>query len=196
MSKSTRPLIIAAATSAAAVASYWVYQSVSSYGWEGTLRYIWEGDPYIPRVREYIEILESCESSKIRQEELIWNIEECLERARLDSVDDDTHTAESTPSTATATTVTTKEVVRLWVKNFSPIGGDLVRKLAQLSHSLDSLAAQVDSILVSTEDAADNSRTWIDIKKRKKLLSKQLVLAMERTDALMAAYKVLLEKRP
>ena len=198
MANTTRPLILAAATSAAAAASYWMYQTVSSYGWEGTLRYIWEGDPYSPRVREFMDILDDCENSKQQQEEVIWNIEEALERARLDSIDDDlpvvaTRTAADSSSSSSATT--NKEVVRLWIRNFAPIGGDLERSLAQLSHVLDELAAQVDSILVSMEVGADNSQTWNEIKKRKKLLSKQLVLDMERTDALMASYKVLQESK-
>jgi hypothetical protein len=147
---------------------------VSQYGWDGTLRYIWEGDPYSPKVRHYMETLDDADQSRKSQERLIAAIEEALERARLDSIDD---------------TKTTREIVKAWITIFRP--KNLEKSLSQLDTVLDKLAAKVDGILIS---AADNSRVFQELKRRKKLLSKQLVLAMERTDALLASYRILQEQ--
>jgi hypothetical protein len=169
MSNNSRPIILVAATAASAAASFWLYQSVASYGWEGTLRYVWEGDPYTPQVREYIDILDSV---------------------------DDAETSSSPKSTTTDKLPTTNEIVRLWMSNFETAGrGDLEKNLAYLSTVLDKLAAQVDGVLVGAKDGADSSRTWMELKRRKRLLSKQLVLAMERADALLASFQVLQEQR-
>jgi hypothetical protein len=170
---STRNAIAVTATAAiTAVTSYWLYQSASQYGWDGTLRYIWEGDPYSPKVRHYMETLDKADESIKSQERLIAAIEEALERARLDSIDD---------------TKTTKEIVKAWVANFRP--KNLEKSLSQLDTELDKMAAKVDGILI-----ADNSRVFQELKRRKKLISKQLVLAMERTDALLASYQILQEQ--
>jgi hypothetical protein len=194
MSNNSRPIILVAATAASAAASFWLYKSVTSYGWEGTLRYVWEGDPYTPQVREYIDILDRVDDSRLHQESLIWTIEEALERARLDSVDDSE--TSSSPKSATDKLSTTNEIVLLWMSNFETVGrGDLEKNLAHLSTVLDKLAAQVDGVLVGAKDGADSSQTWTELKRRKKLLSKQLVLAMERADALLASFQVLQERK-
>jgi hypothetical protein len=172
---STRNVIAVTATATiTAAASYWLHHSVSQYGWDGTLRYIWEGDPYSPKVRHYMETLDDADQSRKSQERLIAAIEEALERARLDSIDD---------------TKTTREIVKAWITIFRP--KNLEKSLSQLDTVLDKLAAKVDGILIS---AADNSRVFQELKRRKKLLSKQLVLAMERTDALLASYRILQEQ--
>jgi hypothetical protein len=174
---STRNTIAVTATAAiTAAASYWLYQSASQYGWDGTLRYIWEGDPYSPKVRHCMETLDEADESRKTQERLIAAVEEALERARLDSIDD---------------TKTTQEIVKAWVANFRP--KNLEKSLSQLDTALDKLAAAVDGILISAADGADNSSVFQELRRRKKLLSKQLVLAMERTDALLASYQVLQE---
>ena len=172
---------LTATATLAAATSYWFYQKVTEYGWDGTMRYIWVGDPYSPTIRGYVETLDQVEETRKSQERLIGIIEEALERARLDSVDDDSYK-----------TKTTKEMVKLWMANLVP--RNLEQSLAQLDTTLDRLAAQVDRIVISAEEeASTNSRVMQDIKSRKRLLSKQLVLAMERTDALLASYQVLQE---
>jgi hypothetical protein len=167
-------LIGAVATAATAAASYWIYQSVSQYGWDGTLRYVWEGDPYSPHVRASMETMEQAEQARHVLETLISTIEEALERARLDSIDD---------------AASTKEIGKLWMANFAP--SNLETSLTKLSYTLDKLAAKVDGVLVAGGD--QHSSVQQDLKRRKKLLSKQIVLAMERADALLAAYEVLQE---
>jgi hypothetical protein len=121
-----------------------------------------------------METLDEADQSRKSQERLIAAIEEALERARLDSIDD---------------TKTTREIVKAWITIFRP--KNLEKSLSQLDTVLDKLAAKVDGILIS---AADNSRVFQELKRRKKLLSKQLVLAMERTDALLASYRILQEQ--
>jgi hypothetical protein len=175
MSSTRNAIAVTATASITAAVSYWIYQSASQYGWEGTLRYIWEGDPYSPKVRHCMETLDEADKSRKSQERLIAAIEEALERARLDSIDD---------------TKITKEIVGAWLANFRP--KNLEKSLSQLDSALDKLAAKVDGILISAQDG--NSRVFQELKRRKKLLSKQLVLAMERTDALLASYQVLQEQ--
>jgi hypothetical protein len=181
--RSSIPWMTIAGVSLSAAASFGIYQSVHEYGWEGTLRYLWEGDPYGPEVGNYIKVLETAEKSRVAQQIKLNVLEETLERARLDSVDD---------SSIRRTSIT-KEIVRLWIANYAP--SSLEKILSELSHVLDRLAAQVDGIVVSQkkDDGTASSSVFQDIKRRKKLLSKQLVLDMERCDALMASYQVLQE---
>jgi hypothetical protein len=144
-----------------AAASWWMYQSIQQYGWEGTLRLIWEGDPYSPDVREAIDKLDGAERSIEKQEKILNTLETSLQRACLDSVDDGIVVAEWIVVYTTAT------------------GQDLYNDLVRIDNDLDKLAASVDSVLSSSVD---------DIKKRKKLLSKQIVAMMERADYLLQSY--------
>lgn len=175
------------ATATTVYGVYWTYDNVSKYGWDGTLRYIWEGDPYTPEFRRHNQILNSVEKSRSKEEKKTNDIEEALERARLDTVDDEND------NKATTTKITTKEIVKLWIDNYSVKGGNLEKSLAGLSSNLDKLAGKVDSVIISSSSQQDSSAPKVmqDLKKRKKLLSKQLVLDMERCDALMASYQVL-----
>jgi hypothetical protein len=180
MSSNRTPWVGIAGATLSVAASYCLYQSVSEYGWEGALRYIWEGDPYAPAIRDYMHILDQVEKLRVTQEIRINTVEEALERARLDSVDDD--------SRAT----TTKEIVKLWIEYYSP--KSLEKALGDISHILDRLAAQVDGVLLSTtEDGSASSHILTELKRRKKLLSKQLVLDMERCDALITFFQLLQE---
>jgi hypothetical protein len=175
---------IAGATLSAAASYCFLHQSVSNkYGWEGALRYIREGDPYAPVIREYMRILDLVEKSGVAQEIRINTVEEALERAKLDSgVDADSR----------ATTTKEEIVLKLWIEYYSPTS--LKKALGDISHILDRLAAQVDGVLLSTtEDGSASSHILTELKRRKKLLSKQLVLDMERCDALITFFQVLQE---
>jgi hypothetical protein len=55
-------------------------------------------------------------------------------------------------------------------------------QLAKLSYELDQRAAKVDQVILSDED-------HVDIKLRKKALSKRIVRLMERTDRLILFYQ-------
>jgi hypothetical protein len=170
-------LIGVAATAVTAAASYWIYQAVSQYGWNGTIWYVWEGKPYSPRVRESMETLEQAGRSLRVLENLIDAIEEYFskhdaaasERACLDSIDD---------------AALTEEIGRLWMADFSP--PTLETTLIKLIYTIDKLAAKVDGVLAAVEDGGENSRGQQDLKRWKKVLSKQIVLAMQRADTLFA----------
>lgn len=183
---------IAGAAAASMAASYMMYKSVAAYGWTGTLRYIWEGDPYGPKIRDDLTTLDEAEELQVVYESQLNEIEEALERARLDSVD-----VGSSSSTANETNrkKQTKEIVKLWMMNFEP--KNLEKTLHGLSHKLDELIASVDAVLTLKEEnnssSSLSSQILKDIKRRKKLLSKQLFLYMERCDALLASYQVLNE---
>jgi hypothetical protein len=171
------PLIAAAGVTVVAVAGVIFHKSlVEEYGWEGALRYVWEGEPYSPSIQALLNPLKDAEKARVVQEARLNAIEEALERARLDSIDD---------------ARTTKAIVLRWKENYRP--RDLEKTLGDLSATLDKLAAQADAVILSGTDSSSNSRVTQDIKRRKKVLSKQLVLDMERCDAFMTCYQVLQE---
>lgn len=171
------PLIAAAGITLAAAAGVIFHKTlVEEYGWEGALRYVWEGQPYSSNIQAQLNSLKDAEKTRIVQEARLNAIEEALERARLDSIDD---------------ARTTKAIVLRWKENYRP--RDLEKTLGELSATLDKLAAQVDAVILSGTDSNNNSRIAQDIKRRKKVLSKQLVLDMERCDAFMTCYQVLQE---
>jgi hypothetical protein len=158
-------------STAAAAASVFLYQSISEYGFQGTLRYIWEGEPYNPRIRTFLNTLEKAAKEITKQQSTIASIEEALERARLNSVDG----ASST------------QVAKIWVETFRP--KNLEKALAQLDNDIDKISSMVDGVVLAGDDSAGAEL----VKNKKKSLSKNLLLAGERTDALLASYKVLQE---
>jgi hypothetical protein len=151
-------ILLGTAAVAATAASIWLRQFVKQYGWQGTMRYVWEGDPYPPEIRDSINRLKKVERS-IQKESLLPSLEESLARARLDSVDD------------------VSVVVPQWMVAHAP--RNLEKDLTKVSHDLDTLAATVDSV---------PSHGNVDIKLRKKQSSQQVVLMMERADILLSCY--------
>lgn len=164
--------VAVAATSAAAVFHKTLVQP---YGWEGALRYLWEGKPYPQDVQDALDSLSEVEESRTFQISRLSAMEEALEHARLDTVDD---------------SKTSEAIVKKWIERYRP--NNLERSLGETSHKLDKLAAQVDGVILK-EYQESSLKVIQEIRKRKKLLSKQLVLDMERCDALMASYQVLHE---
>jgi molybdenum cofactor biosynthesis enzyme MoaA len=155
---------------------YMIHQAVSEYGWEGALNYVWVGDPYDGSpVGKYLKVLQEADLSMGKEETRISEIEEALDRARLDSVEVDKNTM--------------KEVVILWMANYP----GLEKALAGLDNKLDKVAAKIDGVLLSKTNSSSHKvqHKVQELKKKKKLLSKKLVVDMERCDALMASYKVL-----
>lgn len=184
---------------------------VNQYGWDGFLRYIWEGEPYTPSIRKMHDSLSDAEAKRATQDKRLNGIEEALERARLDSVDERSE-VRWLPATKDRAT---KAIVLQWAHYYKPKNLEIT--LGELSASLDKLAAQVDAVILTEANAKSNARVVDDIKRRKKLLSKQLVslqlsgslylkwyivltflflfqvLDMERCDAFMTCYKLLHE---
>ena len=158
-SRARATFLLGTAAVAATAVSILLWQCVSKYGFEGTLRYVWEGNPHPPKTRDSIQSLEKVERS-IQTESLLVGLEESLARAQLDSVD--------------GVSIT----VPLWMVAHAP--RNLQYDLAKVSHDLDTLAANVD--LISSHGDAG-------IKLRKKQCSQQVVQMMERADNLLALYQ-------
>ena len=157
-----KPLVSIAITSATAATTYCLYQCVSSYGWEGTFWYLWEGDPYSPAVRSQFHALEDAEDNIVKESEILDALEEAYARAQLDSVDGSSGA----------------NLLKLWTNNMLP--KSLEKTMAALNHNLDKYAAQVDAV---------PSKDRTDIKARKKELSNRIVKLMERADVLLKHFK-------
>lgn len=187
------PVVSSAVVAATAVCvGRFLYNStlIKDYGWEGTWRYLWEGDVYAPELRRCVNALEDAEIARSLQESRIDSMEAALDLARLESVDDN----------STSSSSSSKEIARAWVECFLASSSStstslsLERTLADVSHQLDKIAAQIDSVVLSTAMASNRSNELVErIKKRKKLMSKSLVVDMERCDVLMGSYQVLKE---
>uniref|UniRef100_A0A7S4AIA2 Uncharacterized protein n=1 Tax=Pseudo-nitzschia australis TaxID=44445 RepID=A0A7S4AIA2_9STRA len=202
-SSTATTLASVAAAVAAAYAGYEFHRSVRDYGWEGALRYVWEGDPYDPDLREAVDQLEDAEfelRATSRIDDRLSGLEE--------SLDDATASASSTGDDSYLS-------VRLWnviwmdhPSNTSSINSssssskivplDVERTLADMSHQLDKIAANVDGIVVSSSSSSlsSNKDSFLAqrVKKRKKILSKSIVSDMERCDALLASFQVFRER--
>lgn len=155
---STFALVTAGALGAAL--SCWLFQSVKEHGWEGTLRYIWEGEYYPEDVLSALEMLESAETQLDVHLSVIELIQTSLARAKLNSVDEQSRIKKSE-----------------WAAAHHP--SNLEKDLATLSFDLDRLAATVDSVVLEE----------ISLRPRKKKISRDIVTAMEKADALLNVYQ-------
>ena len=209
-SSSLTTVALVATAVVVAYAGYELNRSVQVHGWEGTLRLIWEGDPYDPDLRDAVDKLEKVEFDLLatfRIYDRLQGLEESLDTA--------TSIASSSPSTAAA-------VDRLWNQAWMDhpanrsssykfgSGGDnpitVERTLADMSDRLDKMAARVDEVIFSSastssvnDEKADksgksNSFLAQRVKQRKQKLSRAIVSHMERCDALVASYKILRER--
>ena len=168
---SWRPsLTTLAVTSVTVTSTYFLYQCVSQYGWEGTYWYIWEGDPYPPNVREEFHALDQVETSLRKEERSLDRLEEAYERAKLDSVDGS--------SEALIVTLWDTNLLNSYKKKKNAM--TLEKLLAKVSYNLDQYAAKIDSV---------PSKKHRDLKPRKKEISNQIVQLMQRADVYVARYK-------
>lgn len=154
------PWIKLAATTLVGASSVFVFRLLYRYGWDGTLRLLWEGSPYLPELREPHEALDDANDAANSLERTIRTLEVALTEAQL---------AEESNFSS---------ILQTWQRNASHITDDLRQQLAMLSHNLDLLAARVDAVLF------DNAQ----VKHRKKELSQSIVVLMERADALISFY--------
>ncbi|KAL3919524.1 MAG: hypothetical protein SGILL_003713 [Bacillariaceae sp.] len=165
----------AIAVTTAAVGSF-LYQNVPEYGWNGTLRLLWEGDAYDSDTRNKVDCLEQAEIDRSLQESRVHSMESALDLARLNTVDG----ADSSV------------ILQKWIQYFAAESRmSLDRTLADVSDKLDKIAAKIDGIILQ-DNENDMTRR---IKQRKKLLSKSIVLDMERCDVLLGSYQVLKEQQ-
>ena len=163
MSSSQHRIVVSIAVATAGALSIaitvWLYNSVKDHGWEGTMRFIWEGEYYPEDVRSALEILESAETQLSVNLSLIELIQTSLARAKLNSVDEQSR------------------VIKMeWDAAHFP--SNLEKDFATLSFELDKLAATVDEVLL--ED--------ISLRPKKRVLSQTIVAAMEKVDALLNLY--------
>jgi hypothetical protein len=211
-SSSLTTVALVAATAVAAYAGYELNRSVQEHGWEGTMRLIWEGDPYDPDLRDAVDKLEDAEfdlQATYRIDDRLVGLEESLDAA----------TAMASSSASTTTTTIDSLWNQAWMdhpanlsssNNNGGSGGDnpltIERTLADMSSRLDKIAARVDGVILSStltssvnNNKAGNSCTSNiflaqQVKERKKKLSRAIVSDMERCDALVASYQVLRER--
>ena len=158
-----RCLLETATISSLGLSTYWFYKFVQSYGWCGTLRYIWEGDPLSREIRQLVDILQAVSQSLDKIGVAILTLEKELERARLDSIDG------ASPA----------DILNLWRTNLHYTEHDLRKHLATVSHDLDVMASKVDQIPTKEE-----------VRQRKKELSSHTVLLMARADRLIEFFTI------
>jgi hypothetical protein len=163
------PVKAVAATAVLAAGAVFYRTVVMEYGWVGTIRYIWVGEPYSPIIQSIRGSLNDAEKKRALYQSRLSGIEEAFERARLDSVDDSSE-VRWLPATKNRAT---KAIVLRWADYYKPRNLEIA--LGELSAALDKLAAEVDAVALSGTDANDTTRVVQEIKRRKKLLSKQLV---------------------
>jgi hypothetical protein len=145
-----------------ALSSYWSFCLVRRYGWEGAMRYIWEGDALPRDIREYINTLNNASIGLEEEEKEILSLEEGLQRAHFDTVD------ESSPSA----------VLDCWRMSLPLTRQDIRGLLSKTSAALDKLAAEIDQ--VPNKDL---------LRQEKKDLSSRVVSLMARVDVLIDFFK-------
>ena len=150
------------------LSSYWIYQCVQAYGWNGTVRYIWEGDPLSQEVRQFFDILKAVSQSLDVLNADISTLEEALERARLDTIDE----------------MNSAVILQYWRANLHHTAHDIRKDLAKVSSDLDVLASKIDQIPSKDE-----------VRPQKKELSSRTVLLMARADRLIAFFTTATEQR-
>jgi hypothetical protein len=140
------------------LSTYYIYRLVRDYGWNGALRYIWEGDPLPQDIRQYTDTLRNTSYELDEKQAAIFDLEEGLVRARRDTAND------SSPA----------KVLTQWRLNMSYVKQDLRSYLARISHDLDTLVSNVDQVPTREE-----------VRRAKKMISRRIVSLMSRTDRLI-----------
>lgn len=151
-----------ALTSITVSSSYFLYQLVTHYGWEGSFWYVWEGSPYPPKIRKEFEALDSVADNIEKEDRILDRLEEAYARAQLDSIDG---SSEAT-------------IVELW--NINLPKRNLEKLIGRVSHNLDLFAANVDAV---------PSKQILALKVRKKQLSNHIVSVMQRADVYVGHYQ-------
>jgi hypothetical protein len=162
---------VAATTASAALAgavAVWFSRLVQKYGWSGACRFVWEGNPHPEHLRDYVATLDEAEQALQSNEEAIMGLELALNKCR----------AEASSTTAN------DMILAGWKGNLPAAQRDLQMVLAQVSYSLDELAAKLDQ--PTTEE---------QLRVRRKTLSQKVVALMGRIDVLIAHYNDLSDNK-
>eukprot|EP00549_Striatella_unipunctata_P025130 CAMPEP_0118716572 /NCGR_PEP_ID=MMETSP0800-20121206/27574_1 /TAXON_ID=210618 ORGANISM="Striatella unipunctata, Strain CCMP2910" /NCGR_SAMPLE_ID=MMETSP0800 /ASSEMBLY_ACC=CAM_ASM_000638 /LENGTH=146 /DNA_ID=CAMNT_0006623005 /DNA_START=197 /DNA_END=637 /DNA_ORIENTATION=+ len=134
--------------------SYMLHQLMKKYGFNGTMQLIWTGDHLDPDLRDVVDTLDDMEETELRTLDFrLTQVEVFIERTKCKG-----GSADGAHLLDLQTFLRTKT------------------ELGALSHDLDKLAFQVDSISTQGNPEA---------KDKKKRLSTRLVKMMATTDALM-----------
>eukprot|EP00527_Entomoneis_sp_CCMP2396_P002132 CAMPEP_0198141844 /NCGR_PEP_ID=MMETSP1443-20131203/4779_1 /TAXON_ID=186043 /ORGANISM="Entomoneis sp., Strain CCMP2396" /LENGTH=250 /DNA_ID=CAMNT_0043804715 /DNA_START=163 /DNA_END=915 /DNA_ORIENTATION=- len=168
------------------VSAYFFWTLVQQYGLEGARNYIWEGDPY-PHIRQYLNALDSISKQLSKEEKQLAILQEALERAQLDSVDQGQTDEQGDTTLLTAWQENIQKSRSSMSNNkialsFATSAVDLTLILGGLSYKLDQLAAKIDAV-PSAQDKI--------VKKNKKNLSTRIVKLMGLADQLIALYQKL-----
>lgn len=154
------------------ITTYTVSKLVSKYGFNGTLRYIWEGDHLPPHIRDAVDTLDDVEDqldSSIQKK--LKKVIVMMEVARLNSVDggcsNNDNKKENDDSQKEMNSDKKSRII------ISDPPAPLIKDLGILSHKLDKLASEVDSV---------QSCNDVELKKRKKDLSRRIVRLMDQID--------------
>ena len=201
------PVVLVATAAIAAYAGHELNRSFREYGWKGTLRLIWEGDPYDPSLRDAVDKLEDAELDLIATHRI---------DDRLKGLEESLDTATDVASSSTPAVEAIEDLWnQIWMEHPSNCSTSysngrngtgrrnpitVERTLADISDRLDKIAARVDGVILSStsNEAAElqthNVFLAQRVKERKKKLSRTIVSDMERCDALVASYQVLRER--
>ena len=156
------------------VTTYTVSKLVSKYGFNGTLRYIWEGDHLPPHIRDAVDTLDDVEdqlNSSIQKK--LKKVDVMMEVARLNSVDGGSNNIDNKSEKDDNDTQKEMDSEKKGRMMISDPPAPLIKDLGILSHKLDKLASEVDSVQ-SCNDA--------ELKTRKKELSSRTVRLMDKVD--------------
>jgi hypothetical protein len=140
---------------------------VLAYGWNGALKYIWDGDALPQDIRGFVNELEAASIFLDEKDTAIASLEEGLERARFDAVET------SNPA----------RILQQWRVNLPITKQDIRKHLAVVSSDLDDLAAKVDQVPSRNE-----------VRKARKELSSRIVQLMSRTDRLIEFFNIATEE--
>lgn len=188
-SSSSSPFVILVTTASLvslAYVGYEIHRSCKDVGWEGTLRWIWDGDPYDPELRDALERLEKAEFDRTAThhiEDRLRGLEESLDMVTTSmsceenkgKLWNDLWMDHASNNAATKATPLTVE-----------------RTLADMSDRLDKIAARIDDVVLAS--SSNNPFLVQKVKQRRKILSKTIVADMERCDALVASFQVFKEQ--
>lgn len=175
----TLAVVVVGAAAVATVVSYAAYELhrsiIREYGWEGTLRYLWEGDPYEPLLREYVDVLQDFEMKVVPIQSQLQGLEDTLAIATATAstpttvapVESIVATTSSSSSslTGTNTNINTNTLYiwnQKWMEHPSNATNtttnlNVERSLADLNYNLDKNCTFIDGIILSSSSSPSPS---------------------------------------
>ena len=146
-------------------------------GIDGILRLLWEGDHLPPHLRQSMDQLEKIEGRMIKSETQLEHIEVLVEKARLDSVDGSTATADADDNNKEDKDKDTLSAEEVKASLFQS-NPELRTRIGIFSNKLDTIAAQIDDVKSHSDE---------EVKQKKKQLSNRIVQLMNEMDGMIAS---------